>query len=470
VSDRTDVVEQHLARLDRGALRAFVADLWAARGFETRVTDEVIVASRHGGSVAIFPTVAGRIRTPSPDRPVDVVVAPRGGEAATAVAADHGARLLVAADLHEMLRYAVEPTDADALCERHFGAPRSALRPTFRSRLRARATRVGAAADRSVDATTTLAVVALLVVAAGGVVAFGLSDPADRSVSGAGLAGGNATAAGSVDVVGADGPTAGSARDPGERATGAASPDAGSVVGTVTAPGVDSGGVTNLTALAVAHDRALGDRSYTLWLDVYRPENGVPSATRTQRDTDIAVEGNRYLVRESLEGDDGRRLVRVVYFDGVDWYVNDRVRADAPIRWINGTAADVPVRPDPRRLRETLVTRYLATPTTDVTARTEVGNTTRYRIEGEGRPSTLPASRITGYSVAAVVDGDGFVREATVEFTVVTVEGSYRLRFEWTYGRLGGTTVATPVWVEEARPAAVSTAPAATDNRTEAAS
>jgi hypothetical protein len=222
----------------------------------------------------------------------------------------------------------------------------------------------------------------------------------------------------------------------------------------VRAPGVSRTGVTNLTALAAAHDRALGDRSYTLWLDSYRPANGVPTEPRRQRDTDIAVAGDRYVATESVEpveGNGDRRLAREVYYDGADWYVNNRFTADPMIRWVDGSEAETPVQPDPRSLRTSLVTRYLATPTTAVTGHTHRGDTVWYRLEGAGTPPGFGAAEVHNYTVVASVDERGFVREATVEFTVVTTMGSYRLRFEWTYGRLGATTVTTPAWVDGAR-------------------
>ncbi|WP_380679724.1 DUF7537 family lipoprotein [Salinigranum sp. GCM10025319] len=443
-----DAVEAHLARLDARACRAFVADLWAARGFQTRVDGEVVVATRHGASLALFPAVGGRLRSPSPpSRAIDVVVAPRGGDAAAALAESHDARLLTAADLGEMLRYAVDSGAAEALCERHLGAPPSALRLPLGARVRARVERLGASEPR----LAVTAVVALLVLAA----ATGGFVGADRSSAGAFDGNDGSDPASDTSDGGAvptDDPVAEGIATPDSRATTTVD-DAGADVGSLsTVPGVDGEGVTNLTALATAHDRALGDRSYTLWIDTYRPLGGNPNASRGQRDTDIAVEGDRYLVHEHLNGPDGQRRLGAIYYDGTDWYVDDRSTGRPAIRWINGTAAEFSVQPDPRSLRETLVTRYLDTPVTDVTERVRVGDSTRYRLEGSGRPPGFAVDRVFNYSFVATVDEDGFVREATVGYTVATPDGRYRLRFEWTYGRVGTTTVSPPAWIEQARP------------------
>jgi hypothetical protein len=461
-----ETLDHHLARLDAGACRAFVADLWAARGFETRIEGDVVVARRRDNRVTIVPACGGRIRGPAaPSRDVDVVVAPRGGDAAASIAADHDARLLVAADLREMLRYAVDPTDAETLCERHLGAAPSALPPSARVRSRRRLARLGEI-ESPVGLPTVAAILALVVLTSGGIAAFGTGGPPVDTASTPDADLDPPDTGGEFD--GADGRTP--TPDNGVSMAGSRSADVDSLS---SVPGVDRSGVTNLTALALAHDRALGDRSYTLWIDTYRPFEGVPGEPWTQRDTDIAVEGDRYLVRESLEQSDDRWLLRAVYFDGTDWYVDDRTTDQPSIRWVDGTVADASVHPDPRSLRETLVTRYLATPTTRVTERVDVGESTRYRLEGEGRPPAFAVDRVHNYSFVAFVDESGLVHEATVEFTVVTIRGTYRLRFEWTYGEFDATTVREPAWTDRAQPAnrtteATETATASA-NRTETA-
>ena len=443
---RETAVDHHLARLGPRDCRAFVADLWAARGFETHLDGDVVVATRRGDPVVLFPAVGGRLRAPSPpSRPVDVVVAPRGGTAAAALAETHDARVLTAADLREMLRYAVAPADAEALCEGHLGGSPVTLRPPLRARVRAHASRVEA-----FDPPASLAAVATLLVLVA--LTTGSAVVLDDSAGG-GLGGASGATDGTADTT-TDVTTA-------ARADDATPSDGGDEVSTLSGPpGVDGEGVTNLTALAAAHDRALGNRSYTLWLDTYRPFNGDPDAPRVQRDTDIAVDGEEYSVSESLERGDDRRPVRAVYYDGTDWYVADETGGDS----VDGTAVAASVPPDPQSLRKTLVTRYLATPVTDVTDRTRVGNTVRYRLEGEGRPPRFDRDRVYNYSFVATVGDDGFVYRATVEFSVVTVEGSYRLRFEWTYGRVGSTIVAPPVWIDGAR----TTTPTATPSPTTA--
>jgi hypothetical protein len=452
------VVEHHLARLSRDACLAFVADLWAARGFETRVDDDVVVATRRSDEVVIFPACGGRLRSaPMPTRSVDVVVAPTGSATATRVAARHDARLLDASDLREMLRYAVSQTTAAQLCERHLGAAPSALEPSARTRTHRRIDRLRAV-ELPVDPTVCL-VVLVLVVATAGFVAFGgpgpsggtgstdLAAEADAAAAAGGDAGVEAGASADTDVA-----TLSPRRADSRRSSGQWRPVTAGSLSSV--PGVNTTGVTNLRALAAAHDRALGSQSYTIWADTYRPYNGVPSAERAQRDTDIAVAGDRYLVRESVERGDDRRLVRAVYYDGADWYVDDRSTDERTVRWVDGSRDGASVDPDPRRLRTALVTYYLDTPRSNVTGHAHVDGTTRYRLEGAGTPPPFAVREVYNYEFVAIVGERGFVREATVTYTVVSVEGSYQLRFEWTYDRLNATTVTEPAWVEQARPSA----------------
>jgi hypothetical protein len=438
------VIDAHLARLDTATRRAFVADLWAARGHETTVDDAVVVARRHGESLTVYPLPSCRFPSsglhppPRPDRPVDVVVA---FDATTpewaAVAAD--VRVLTLADLRAMLRYGLDPAAADSICRRHLGAAPAALPPPLSLRLRDRVATLRGV-DESVGVTAVVALVACVVLvfaATGALFADDGSEP---------LLGADSRGAPGSEVLTPDPtPTPASSAS----ATGT-SPDVGSMA---TVPGVGPDGVTNLTALAVAHDRELG-QNYTLWTDRYRPRNGVPDAPRTQRDTDIAVAGDRYLVEETFETGDDRHLVRVVYFDGTDWYVDDRSTETASVRWVNGSRGDV--APNPHRLRRTLVQRYLDTPTSTVTERVDVGRDTRYRLEGDGTPSAFTAE-VYNYSFVAIVGERGLVHEATVEFTVVTVEGSYDLRVEWTYGAFGTTTVTEPAWLHLANPASETT-------------
>lgn len=160
-------VAHHVRRLDRGELRAFVVDLWDARGYETTVDGDVVRATSDARTVRIAVGAA----TDDPD--VDVLVAPSRRPVER-----EDVRVLDGRDVAELLDYAVEPAAARRLCRTHFGAPPGALRPSPVTRLRRRAS---AAAERVPPAP----VVAVVVIAIGlvGVAQFPIGAGSDDEPS-----------------------------------------------------------------------------------------------------------------------------------------------------------------------------------------------------------------------------------------------------------------------------------------------
>lgn len=426
---RADAVERHLRRLDAAACRALVADLWAARGFETRTDGDAVVATRRGESRVLYPLPNPRIGSPSrPDRPVDVVVAPRGSRAAERIAADHGARVVDAAGLRDALLYGTDRETAATLCERHLGARPADLRPPLRTRVRERA-----AAVSSAEATALVGVLAVLLV--GGLVGAGATGPAAAPAT-AGGAGGGAAPDGATDVGEAE-----AAKTPTARPSWPSGPRA--------VPGLDDDGIQDLFVLAAAHDRALRNRSYTLWVDYHGARGSGPNATRTHRDTDVAVEGDRYLAVTSVGESDGvdggdREVVGVVFHDGTGQYVASSLDRNASYRRVEG--GGLPFDPtDPTATRRTLVRRYLSTPETTVSGRAERDGRIYYRVVGRGQPIGLDRQGVHNYTVVALVGPEGLVIDLTATYTI-DVGQNVSVRREWTYGRIGATSVDPPAW------------------------
>lgn len=476
--DRTlpfDAVEHHLRRLDAAELTAFVADLWDAKGVEVDRDpgrDGVVSATRDGASRTIRVVPAGRIdRLPGPvgrlpgagsaadsverrrsthespsrraasgstrapaskgDGAVDVVVAPGGERTVPAAITRTGARVVDAGALREQLRYAVDRPTARELCTRHLGAPPEELRrPPGRrlcGRLRGTASEVTARSTdgpaASVRPVLTVVAVVVLIAAVGlcGVVGPGFASDL-----------GGPTSAAGVDAGGPDG----SAGDP------------------TRVPGVTTAGVENLTALAAAHDRALAGRSYTLRLDVTRPRDGDPTATRVRRATEVTVAGARSLAVTTSRVRGERRTVGAIYHDGTDWFVAESTDWTASYRRLPSTTVPPSIGPapvgavTPSALRSTLVSRYLSTPESTLVERTRLSRWVHYRVVGHGTPSGLDRAGVRNYSVVAIVTGDGLVRDASVAYTVATETGEYRVRVDWTYGERGSTVVETPGWYE----------------------
>ena len=422
-----DVLEARVRGLDSGGLAAFVADLWAARGFETARHGAVVTARRREETQVVY-VLTGGAGTPAVETPrsVDVVVAagrPRAGET---LAAESNARFVDAAGLTGMLRYAIERDVATTLCKRHFGAAPAAL--TFPPRDRVR--RAVAGLDVG---TVVTALLAMVVVAVGANAVVGLVGP---GVAGGGPSDGAAVTPGTVTSPGGDGPRTVTVN------AESVPTDSGASTSAV-APGVSETGLDNASRLAAAHAAAVsGSSSYTIWFDYYAPENG--STERVQYDVDVRVDGERVSVRTSREPAGGTRsLLSTVYFEGTDRYsVNssgDRTRLDS--RPPTATPRAVPFTRPGRMVR-----LYLATAESTVRTTGTDASETRYRLRGTGRPAGLPDT-VRDYEMTAIVDERGFVRTFEAEFSIPRDGGAdgvgdrKRVRLTWTYDRVNRTAV-----------------------------
>jgi hypothetical protein len=421
-----DVLEAHVRNLDGESLVAFVTDLWRARGFETERNGTSVVARREGETRVVY-VLTGRAATTSLEAvgSVDVVVAAGRSGAGEALGVESGARAVDAANLVEMLRYAVGRDVATELCERHFGAAPGALRFPLWDRVR-RAV-VGAESE-----TAVVGVVVLCVVAVGVSAGFGL---AGSSMAGDGTSGeAVATTAKPTSPAGA-GPTTVTV----EAAPGPTEPGGSPAA----VPGVSETGLGNASRLGRAHAETVASTSsYTIWFDYYTAENG--SVGRVKRDVNVRVDGERIAVQTIREGIGGTRsLVRSSYFDGTDRYVAATVTDDfTRVDTQTPTATPLAV---PFTQPSEMVRAYVATPESAVSVaeRSESG---WYRVQGTGRPAGL-SDAVTDYEMTAVVDGRGFVRTFDAEFSVVRdtdddgVTERKRVRLTWTYGRIDATEI-----------------------------
>lgn len=444
--DTETILADHVRRLDADARAALVADLWAARGFETTREGNDVVATGHGSSLRIRVGAESGGGGGPVDRP-DVVVSTGGGRTVR-TDAESGIRMLDAGDLAGMLRYAVDRSTARALCERHLGARPGALRPPASGRLLARlhGLRVSAGnVEPPVAPASFLAAVLALLVA--GVVAGMALTAAPGPTPAPSAAADDAVDAPSVPESTPVGDSV--VVTPSASGSLAGSPPSNASV----VPGLSEDRIADLSALATAHARGVLGQSYTLWMDTYRPPRGDPDGPRTQYDTDVEVADDRVLLEESVGDGAARERRRTVYDDDSAWFVAN---------WTGGNATytrvpdreQVPVPPpDFDDIALTLVTDHLSTPETTVEGRAANGSSgatgpTLYRIVGRGAPPTIEGD-VRNYTAVALVDRDGLVRDLTVTYTVIGGDGSYRVRKEWTYGYLGETTVAPPDWYEE---------------------
>ena len=425
------VVEAHLRRLDDDALLAFVADLWTARGYEATRGDGVVSVERDGDASTL--TTAG-----PGSQAADVVVAPDGAPAADA-------RVVDAADLHELLRYAVEPAVRDDLCRRHLGAVPADLSPPPRLAARRRL--------RAVGAWMPL-IAALVVVLAGGSLVASVTGGSDAGAPGAEV---DATPAEGADADGDASAVSAGARI---NESGAYRPD--DAVDDV--PGANRSGVTDVGALASGHERALANGSYALWFDESRPRTWDEGAPRVHTDVDMRVEGERYSVvtSETSGRSASEEVVRRIYYDGSTWYVAAGGENETSYRVVDDAAEAGSVGRNPFALRETLVRRYLSTPESQYEGYIDQEGDILYRFTGEGTPEGMGLAGVSDYRFFAVVDDSGLVVVGNVEYTLTVDDRSTDVRIRWTYGGFEETTVSRPSWYDAALENGTGSTPTAT--------
>ncbi len=416
-----DRVAHHVRRLDERELAALVADLWAARGYRT---------DREGVDVrAVADTETVRLRVGagpmSGEQSPDVVV-PVGGESANT---HDGADVVDAGTLAEMLGYAIDRSVATDICRRHLGAPPGDLSPPPARRLR-----------RRVDGTASSALLASALVTCALVVVLG------------GAIGGPAVLGSGEDTASDGDATTVAVETPRIENSSAADPAGAARDGRAGGkpPGVSESGIEDIDALAAAHERAVANRSHTVWIDWHRPRNLRADGTRVKRDIDVAAEGDRYLVRTSNEVAGNETRSGEIYHDGSGIYVavwNETEQRHDRVFRITPRQNTVPT---PESVRTELVTRYLSTPTTNLTGVVDSDRGRLYRVVGSGPPNASAAITITNYTVEALIDSRGFVREVTVRARVshpdTTPTRTFRVKREITYGRVGTTTVEPPEW------------------------
>ena len=423
-----DVLEARVRRLDGDDLAAFVTDLWAARGFETTREGASVTARRDGETRVV--RVLTRSVTGAPaetTRDADVVVTAGSRPAGATPVAGASARVRDAADLTEMLRYAVTRDAAADLCETHLGAAPGDLRFPPRRRVR----RAVAGVELRTVATV---VVVLLIVGAGAGAVLGLAGP----------------------EVGGGGPPAEAAAasetpsNPGNRSDASATVTAGDgstpsgagVAGSVPVPGVSDTGIGNTSRFARAHAAAVSNAaSYTIRFDYYAPADG--SEDQARYDTDVRVQRDWNSVENSLERPGGSRvLLSTVYANETGRYRADVTNARF-VRIDNRTPTATP-RAVPFTRPAAMVRTYLATPESSVRVAGTDAAGDCYRLRGAGSPAALPDT-VTDYEMTAVVDERGFVRTFEAEFGVPREGdgGRERVRLTWTYDRVNATEIRT---------------------------
>ncbi|MDG5778464.1 hypothetical protein VB773_18060 [Haloarculaceae archaeon H-GB2-1] len=423
-------VGRYLRRLDRDALAAFVRDLYRARGRRAHVDDGHVIVSDGERSRIVLPVATRRrprLSSPATERQVDVVVTAGDGTGhGGALATGLGARLETAADVAEMLRFAVDEADARELCREHLGRPPEALRPsrtqraraavaasvaTVRERLSTAGATVGDGVERA-DGRAVLAIVALLLGAAVLTTGGGQFDSSD------GPPASNLT----TDEFGS-----------GDRPTVNAAPDGNAVP-------VRSDGSVNVPAVASAHRRAASSTTYLLFRTYTGPSTtGNGTETVVQR-TMIARGNDTYRVEQQTTTCGSSLTMTYLYYDGSDLF---GARYNGTLSYTQLPAdAQYPTAPEEAVVGN--VERYLSTTNTVVTDPSI--DVPGVYVVASGTPTSPSLRGVENYHAEAVVGRDGMVRELTVSYDLPN--DSRSVSFSLRYADVGETTVRAPAWYD----------------------
>lgn len=437
-NESNSAVERRIGSLDPGEFAEFVAEIWTARDWSTVAAgSDVVATSPHGETRRIRLIHDEDIQQVAPDEEsdVDVVVTNSDGSWARGIADRLDARYVGPETLREMLRYAVDPDEADRLISRYF--------------------------DQSVDGWWRRR---------DGKFRDGGVCETEEETDGDGGSVGNRPGRASIDTTDSD---ESNARPLWRRSLPDERPGValvllfglfvlvalvfvrgplGTVLGLSVAdrppedgmgqagypPGIDPDGITNLTRLTRAHRDAVDDRSYTLVMSHDGSRGVVVTHLRWNRSRQrLRVDGpDRYVyrvngtARPKTIGGSRRRVAFVERANGGRClrHATDAIETQTPkevdCRAITGYAGDRHFA----AITERYLRRFLDTDRSRVEPFGDTGS--HYRILATGTPTRINRDA-ENYRAIAVVDGSGFVRRLRVTYTLSGTDGPTVVEFEF---------------------------------------
>ncbi len=399
MSEEEEAVAAALRGLDREELSAFVADLWAARGWDVERDGDVIRVRNGDEERALAPIPATRLGARSVPEAADTTVTPDPG-----TVGESGTRIVDAERLVEMLRYGVPPEATERLATEHLGAPVADL--DLPAAVRGRRA-LGTLPLRRLGVS-----VALLAVAA----TLALTLPLNSL-----LAAGTAPA---------DSNDTGNAAAPASVVSSNAEPATTVPRTEIDLPGLNESAITAASVVS-AHRATLYRLPYEMGMTqtVTVPDGETRIRTRT-----VAQVGERYTLEERGDGIENREL----YDNGTATFV---ATFENDSRVYRRVAEELP---DPRNESVQHVSSYLATEEPiKVRGQVSVNGVRTVLVVGEGSPGQLNA---TNYSVEALFDRNGLIRRMTATYD--RPDGS-DVRVTWRYRQLGLGEFEAPTWYEQ---------------------
>lgn len=421
-----------LRALPAGDRAGFVAALWAARGWETAVDGDTVVAERDAERRRIRVADPGRFGTPDLSD-ADILVAARDREAVQSAADEAGVEYVPPAKLRNRLLYGVERDAAAALYEEWFDRPLERTVADEGSE--------GAALDAVRERIPSVvgrqrALVGLLIVALVGVVVAGPAVPGVGGPDREPITVGDVTPA-----------------EEGGGAIGATSPTP--TDGPELLPGVTRAGVVDPASLVSAHKAGVRNRSRVRSVVVTGPPNAsVTGGAVRQNLTTRIVNASRYRHRAvSHPPDNGERgsLARLgVYADGEAVFQrivlgNETRYARFPPSQRPGTQYDD---------MTSYLYRYVVSDGATVHCMGENASRCQtYRIAVDGDPPTVLQGDIEEYEAVATVSNEGVIRSIRASYTLPDRDDDgerERVRFALDY-RFETVELSPPAWLPEAR-------------------
>jgi hypothetical protein len=401
---------------------AFIADLWSARGSETRRDGRTVVATdpTTGTETRIrLVQVVGSQSSPDilPSN-ADLLVA--GSRSVTEQMNQLDARVLDANDLRSMVLYAIDRERADDLTREYFDRPVSNLIPAEGS------TTVNGQDDTQIVAQRSIPDVPRV------------SPPSRQLELGLVLF---AVVALLVGVfIGAA--TGGVSHDNGSGWTVGGGPpyQDTSTAATRYPPGIGPDGLGNLTQLLRSHRRIVENRPYHLVVRHNGSRGQVVTNARwisSRQTVHVGHDRSHYRVVGTVPpetvGDSPQRLSFVEYRTGPACE-RETSAALAPNRETPTGCVVLGEKDAAERFAQvvgTYLRRYLDTSTSTAQV-VRSGNESRYRITATGNPDRISAD-VTGYRAVATVNRSGLVTSLRVEYTWQRPDGPRRIRFELQY-------------------------------------
>jgi len=451
---RKRAVTARLRRLGTAAGSRLVADLWAARGYETSgpgndsPSDGLVTAARGTETVTLNVVSPSRFGSSEPPDPEPDVVVALGSVASVTDRLDGDLRVLGAGDLAEMLLYAVDRSVADDLCARHLGAPPAELRLPTTAAVRGRLPSIrlsGPTLGTGLRVAGFVLAALLLAVVLSTLGGPGASEP---TAPGAGIDAASSGAGGAAEVAAAVS-TEDDAEFPDTYPQGTAD---------VLPPGVSEDGVDDAAVLGRAHSQRLEGRSYALRLTRHQPAaNGStapadPSVDRylfgslpqpgVTHSSMFAVAGDAYRSRATLQADGTTKRASVYFTDG-EWHVAAPLYGNTSFR---SAPVSGSVGPLPETFRTEVVDRYLSTPETELTGTVERDGRRLYRLVASGTPRPFPDTFTRNYTAVALVDNRGVVHNLSASYDLVSDDDRATVETTVSYGSFGEVGVRPPPW------------------------